>query len=315
MKLVCYSPEHKDIWNDFIHKSKNGFFMFDRNYMDYHADRFCDHSLMAYSDEGKLLAVLPANSRDGILYSHQGLTFGGFVTDVAMKTALMLELFDALMEYLKENNFTKLIYKAIPHIYHKYPAEEDLYALFRQKAQLYRVDVSTSILLAEKIPFAELRKRGAKKAEKNSVTFQQSQNWTEFMNMLSGVLQERHDTRPVHSIAEMELLSNRFPENIQLYTAENESGILAGVVTFIYDNLVHAQYIAASQGGREVGALDGLFSDLINHKFAHKKYFDFGISTEEAGTHLNEGLIGQKEGFGGRGIVHQFYEIAVQDHA
>lgn len=314
MKLVCYSPEHKTIWNDFVKRSKNGLFMFDRNYMDYHADRFSDHSLMAYNDDGKLLAILPANTRDGVLYSHQGLTFGGFITDSGMKSAAMIELFEALIAYLKTNNFTKLIYKAIPHIYHKHPAEEDLYALFRQRAQLYRVDISTSISLADRIPFAELRKRGAKKAEKNGVTFQQSKNWEGFMSMLSGVLQERHDARPVHSAAEMELLSGRFPENIQLYTAENESGILAGVVAFIYDQLVHAQYIAASPVGREVGALDGLFSNLINNQFADKKYFDFGISTEEAGTHLNEGLIGQKEGFGGRGIVHQFYEIVIQNH-
>ena len=311
MKLVCYSPENKNVWNDFIKQSKNGLFMFDRNYMDYHADRFTDHSLMAYSDEGKLLAVLPANSRDGVLYSHQGLTFGGFITDASMKAALMLELFNTLVDYLRLNKFTKLIYKAIPHIYHKHPAEEDIYALFRQKAELFRVDISTSILLADRLPFAELRKRGAKKAEKNGVLFQRSENWGEFMEMLSSVLQEKHDTRPVHSVAEMELLSSRFPDNIQLYTAETETGILAGVVTFIYDNLVHAQYIAASQAGRDVGALDGLFSNLITKQFADKKYFDFGISTEEAGMVLNEGLIAQKEGFGGRGIVHQFYEIVI----
>lgn len=314
MKLVCYSPENKTVWNDFIKKSKNGLFMFDRNYMDYHADRFLDHSLMAYNEEGKLLAVLPANARDGVLYSHQGLTFGGFVTDSNMKAAVMLQLFDALIDYLKQNNFTKLIYKVIPHIYHRCPAEEDLYALFRNKAQLYRVDISTSVSLTEKIPFAELRRRGAKKAEKNGVVFHESQNWDGFMNLLSGVLQEKHDTRPVHSIDEMKLLSSRFPENIKLYTAEKENEILAGVVTFIYDKLVHAQYIAASQAGREVGALDGLFSELINNKFSDKAYFDFGISTEQAGAYLNEGLIAQKEGFGGRGIVHQFYEMAIPDH-
>jgi hypothetical protein len=314
MKLVCYHPEHKNIWDDFVRGSKNGLFMFQRDYMDYHADRFHDHSLMAYSDDGKLVAVLPANHRDGVLYSHQGLTFGGFVTGIGMKAGAMLNLFEALVLYLRANHFQKLIYKAIPHIYHRVPAEEDLYGLFRQNAHLYRVDISTTVSLSNRVPFSELRKRGIKKAEKNQVVYRQSDDWSSFMGLLSSVLQDRHDTQPVHSVDEMILLSGKFPDHIKLYVAEKQGQIVAGVVLFIYDHLVHAQYIAASESGREVGALDGLFGMLINDVFQDKTYFDFGISTENAGQFLNDGLIGQKEGFGGRGIAHQFYEVVVSPH-
>ncbi|EAI4884208.1 TPA: GNAT family N-acetyltransferase, partial [Campylobacter coli] len=110
--------------------AKNGLFMFDRNYMDYHSDRFIDNSLMFYENE-KLIALLPCNVSQNILYSHQGLTFGGFIVDENMKQSKMLECFEVLKEYMKENNFKKLIYKSTPYIYHKIPAQEDLYALFR----------------------------------------------------------------------------------------------------------------------------------------------------------------------------------------
>ena len=48
MDIRRYTPEKADEWNRFVAQSKNGTFLFDRRYMDYHADRFQDHSLMFY---------------------------------------------------------------------------------------------------------------------------------------------------------------------------------------------------------------------------------------------------------------------------
>ena len=121
MNIVRYSPDKKSEWNDFVAESRNGFFMFDRNYMDYHNDRFQDHSLMIYSDD-QLLAVLPANEYEGTLYSHQGLTFGGFLVGSSLCAESMLNIFNATKDYLRQLNFTKVDYKAIPYIYHRYPS-------------------------------------------------------------------------------------------------------------------------------------------------------------------------------------------------
>ena len=75
--------------------------------------------------------------------------------------------------------------------------------------------------------------------------------------------------------------------------------------------MAHAQYIANSELGRSLGALDLLFQELIEVYSVDHLFFDFGISTERKGNHLNLGLINQKQGFGGRGIVHDFYEILI----
>ena len=77
INIERYTAEKAAEWDEFVAKSKNGTFLFDRNYMDYHADRFADFSLMFYNDKHKLCALLPANIDDGTLYSHQGLTYGG----------------------------------------------------------------------------------------------------------------------------------------------------------------------------------------------------------------------------------------------
>ncbi|RYG62364.1 MAG: GNAT family N-acetyltransferase [Alphaproteobacteria bacterium] len=309
MYFKRYDATQAETWNAFVAQAKNGLFMFNRKFMDYHSDRFTDHSLMAYDDTGALIALLPANQRDGTLYSHQGLTFGGFVTGTKLKAANMLELMHLLQAYLQQNGLSKAIYKTIPHIYHAHPAQEDVYALFRTGAQIIRVDITTTVNLSDPLPFSELRRRGSKKAAKQGVTVQQSHNFAGFISMLAGVLAERHDTKPVHSLAEIELLASRFPDNIKLFTAEAAGEILAGTLIFEYPHMAHAQYIAASPAGREIGALDALFDTLIRNTYAHKAYFDFGISTEEAGTVLNEGLIHQKEGFGGRAVTHHVYEL------
>jgi Acetyltransferase (GNAT) domain len=312
MIIERYKNTKKDIWDDFILSSKNGIFMFRRDYMEYHADKFIDHSLMIY-EEGKLISLLPANISNNVLYSHQGLTFGGFVNDCQMKTYKMLEIFSSLKDYLIENNFNKLIYKVLPHIYHKYPAEEDLYALFINNAVLFRTDVTTTISLDNKTPFSELRKRGAKKAIKNGIKVDISSDFNAYMNVLTAVLQENYQKKPVHSCKEIQLLASLFPENIKLFTAKREQKILAGVVVYEYNNIVHCQYIASSNEGKKIGALDAIFSYLINEFYNNKKYFDFGISTENNGLYLNQGLINQKEGFGGRAIVHNFFEWKIKE--
>ena len=73
LEIVRYTPDQKQAWNDFVSRSKNGTFLLDRNYMDYHADRFTDHSLMVYRRD-KLYALLPGNIAGDTFYSHQGLT-------------------------------------------------------------------------------------------------------------------------------------------------------------------------------------------------------------------------------------------------
>ncbi|EOA2510842.1 GNAT family N-acetyltransferase, partial [Campylobacter upsaliensis] len=308
MRICRYEMRHCAEWNAFNKDSKNGIFMFDRNYMDYHADRFMDHSLMFYEDS-KLIALLPLNLKDSVLYSHQGLTFGGFIVDYSMRQQKMLECFQKLQEYMREINANRLIYKSIPHIYHMASAQEDLYALFRSGAKMMRMDCSATIYLQNPIRFSELRKRGVKKALKNEVQIESSTNFEAFVTLLNEVLQTRHNTQAVHSAKELELLHNRFKENIALYIAKQNNEILAATLLFIYPNLVHTQYLAASEKGRAVGALDLLIKTLIDTYATTKQYFDFGISTENNGLFLNEGLIAQKEGFGGRTIVHSFYEL------
>lgn len=308
MEIRRYRREDKELWNSFVSKARNATFLFDRNYMDYHADRFDDNSFMFYH-KGKLKAVLAANVAGDTLYSHQGLTYGGLLLDKKATVEDVLECFDSLNSWLRENGISKVVYKALPWIYQQYPSEEDLYALtWKCKAQLISRDIASTIVIDNKLKFAESRKSGIRKALSLNIEVGESNDVDGFWHVLEDNLGNRYNAKPVHTASEMKLLMSRFPNNIRLYVAKMNGEIVGGTLIYVTPQVVHTQYISASVEGKKHGALDLLFDYIINKVYANCRYFDFGKSTEQGGAYLNEPLIFQKEGFGGRGVCYDWYQ-------
>lgn len=308
MEIRRYRREDKELWNSFVSKARNATFLFERNYMDYHADRFDDNSFMFYH-KGKLKAVLPANVAGDTLYSHQGLTYGGLLLDKKATVEDVLECFYSLNSWLRENGISKVVYKALPWIYQQYPSQEDLYALtWKCKAQLISRNIASTIVVDNKLKFAESRKSGIRKALSLNIEVGESNDVDGFWHVLEDNLGNRYNAKPVHTASEMKLLMSRFPNNIKLYVAKMNGEIVGGTLIYVTPQVVHTQYISASVEGKKHGALDLLFDYIINKVYANCRYFDFGKSTEQGGAYLNEPLIFQKEGFGGRGVCYDWYQ-------
>lgn len=302
ISVVRYTEAEKELWNKFNANAKNPLFMFDRGFMDYHKDRFQDHSLLFY-DDGELIAILPMSQREQILTSHGGLTYGGFITGSKMKQHTMNECIDALLQYARENDVQKIVYKTIPHIYHEQPAEEDRYALFVNNAAVLKVEASTVVNLKQPLKMPKGRKAQISRAKREGVVVQEltaPEDFDRFIALENEVLSQRHETKAVHTGAELALLHSRFPEQLRLMGAMKDGELIAGSVIFIYGQVVHTQYMAASDTARQIGALDLTVSTILETYRNEKLWLDFGISTEDGGRFLNEGLIAQKEGFGGR---------------
>lgn len=309
LQVTKYEGNRKLEWDNFLKSSKNGHFFFYRDYMEYHSDRFQDFSLIIYNDKGNIMALLPASIDGDTVISHGGLTFGGFVSDSKMTVAKMLDVFANVKQFLKNAGVRMFIYKCMPAIYNKYPSDEALYALFRNNAELYRRDVSFSIYLPDRLRYQEQRKRAVKKGYRHQYILHESSKYEEYIALLDKILMKYHGTHPVHNANELRLLAERFPNNIKLYTAEKNGRIEAGTVLFLQTGVVHTQYLANSDEGKKTGALDCLLDWLITDVYKDKTWFDFGISCEQEGRYLNEGLAAQKEGFGARAVVHDFYRI------
>lgn len=306
-----YDVKYEDIWNSFNKNSKNSLFMFDRGYMDYHADRFVDHSLLFFKDD-ELVAILPMSEKEDVLISHGGLTHGGLVLSNKIKQHGVNECFETLLDYCKKNGFKELCYKQIPHIYHSQPSEEDSYALFVNNASLKKIEASTTINLSNPLKMPKGRKSQISKAKREGVEvleLDDNASFCSFIELENEVLYEHHNTTAVHSSDEINLLHSRFPDNIKLFGAIKDEKMIAGVMVFEYETVVHTQYMAANDLARDIGALDLTVKYIIDMYKESKKWLDFGISTENDGLFLNKGLISQKEGFGGRTIAYYTWSI------
>ncbi len=326
MRILPYSVNKRDVWNQFVADSKQGTFLLDRNFMDYHADRFFDCSLLVYKsdeDEGEehddsLVALFPANwcQEERTVYSHRGLTYGGLLTKADCTQSEVLQIMQKVLLYFEHYLGARtLVYKPIPYIYSRIPSQEDLYALFRAGGQLRSRSVATVVSVENPLSMRTLRLRQAKKALEHGYYIERikdsdNEGLREYWSVLEDVLLEHHNTRPVHSVDEIALLMHHFPREIKLFVVKDaEAHIVSGVIVFETDTVAHVQYIASGKEGRKFGALDLLLRHLCSERYREKKYIDFGISTEKEGLYLNEGLIFQKEGFGGRAVCYDTYTI------
>ncbi len=296
-------------WDAFVRSARNGVFLFERGYMDYHAERFDDASLMLHDEAGALLALLPAHRQGDTLVSHGGLSFGGLVLHPKLGAQTVLELFDALRDALRAMGLARLVLRPVPHIYHRLPSEDDLYALHRLGARTTRVDLSTTIDLARRPPLAKGRRHALAKAQRAGIEVRENEGLDVFWPLLERTLARRHGVRPTHSLAEMQRLMQRFPERIGFCGAWQGGTLLAGGVLYRYDGVLHTQYLATSDEGRDCGALDRVIEHAIERHAADCRWLNFGVSTTEQGRVLNTGLVAQKEMFGGRSTVLQTLEL------
>lgn len=321
MRVLPYSSSFCTQWDAAVAGSRNGTFLFFRGFMEYHSTRLRDASLIFMDDRGRIKGLLPASwhSECQEIRSHGGLTYGGLVLASETHAVEAGEMYSLAMEYyVREYHAHRLVVRPVPYIYHHQPSDDELYWLFRYGAKLCASGLASVIDLCSPGPLAKQRKRCLNHALKSNLEvheacIEDTTAWSEYWNVLTEVLQSRHGVNPVHSLDEITLLAKRFPDHIRLkvvrYPASRQ--IIAGTILFLSSPVVHVQYIASTSEGRGIGALDLLFVSLCKEysRLEGFRYLDFGISTENGGLVLNEGLNRQKEGFGARSVVYQAFEM------
>ncbi|MBL7885633.1 MAG: GNAT family N-acetyltransferase [Flavobacterium sp.] len=309
-----YQKEDFALWNDCIGQAKNATFLFHRNFMEYHNDRFDDYSLMVFEGE-KLVAVLPANRVGETVFSHQGLTYGGLVLTPKSKLSSVIAIFKTVLLFLYENGILHLNLKPIPSFYCAQFADEIDYCLFITKANLYKREALSLLNLTQDFSFSKDRKQCVRRGIKANLLVKEEPNFELFWNeILIPNLDKKHQSKPVHTVEEITKLHQHFPENIRHFNVYFENQIVAGTTIFVTDKVAHPQYISGNEMKNELGSLDFLYHHLIHEVFADKTYFDFGPSHEENGTKIKEGILFWKESFGTKTVTQSFYEVETKNH-
>jgi Acetyltransferase (GNAT) domain len=315
ISVTRYAASCKSEWDQFVEAGKNATFMFRRDYMDYHADRFEDHSLVIRKDD-RIVGLLPANRRDAVtVVSHQGLTYGGFVLRRDATLSAAIDIVRASLAYLDALAIHSLIYKRLPRFYNTLPDDEIDYALFLLDAKLARRDCSLVLLSADRLPVSRGKKSKINKGSRAGLSVVEETTFEPFWrNVLEPRLWERFEVKPVHTVDEIGQLAARLPQHIKQYSAYAGDAIVAGITIYETQTVAHAQYIAVTAEGEELSALDYLCGWLISERYKDKAFFDFGICNEREGRTLNHGLLQFKESFGARSFAHDFYTIDTADH-
>ena len=323
LSIVKYNDSFESKWDAFIEKeSLNGTFLQSRNFLNYHPkERFKDHSLVVLKGTNTIVALIPACEIDDegkkIFYSHMGSTFGGIIVNRNSYNIKHIEtIISALEEYCIQNSFNEMILKNSSAIFCKERMDLLDYFLFKNNYKYY--DELSFYVDCNKLPediisaFSSGRRRDYKYSLKNGFEFKKLEKDSEieeFYNLLLGNL-KKFNKKPVHSLDEiLEFKNSRLKNIVEFYGVYQHNKMLSGSMVFKFEKEVfHTQYLASDQNNLKLFPMEFLNTNLI--KIAKEQgydYFSFGISTEEHGKVLNEGLAQFKEGFGSKYCINRTY--------
>lgn len=276
----------------------NATFLFQRDFMDYHRDRFEDYSLMVYKDN-KLVALLPANKVGNAIHSHQGLTYGGLLFDRKYPESLIKEILISVKDYLESLSITCLQIKEQPEIYNQ---NLQFYStiLNSVSTNIFETHKYLAINLSEEFKIHKTKLKHSRKGLEYGIDIRLDNDFSAFwIKVLIPKLEEKHHAKPVHSLEEIERLHQLFPENIVQYNAYINDQIVGGITIFDKGAVVKSQYSASTKIGEKNYVIDTLFLYLINHyKAIGKQFFSMGTVTTNDSLGYSPGLLKQKQELG-----------------
>jgi hypothetical protein len=308
-----------DIWDKMVLKANNGTIFHTRKFLSYHPEgRFRDHSLI-FTKKGKPYALFPAAeislSNDAqLLVSHPGASYGSFVVPADLSFADSLTLVTMLKSYSSVKGLKGIRLTMPPTIYNKRLSNYMDFALLKNGFYYEKREISSILFLEKTVKenlakFRPSHRQAVRKAQRQGVIVEQTENYSEFYKILKNNLKIRHGVSPTHTLDELMLLKSLFPGQINLFGAYYDGKMIAGVLNFICNNdVVLAFYISHDEKHQEIRALNLLFYYIFEWAIENKlKVFDFGIFTvrEEA----NMGLARFKENFGASGIFRDTFLI------
>ena len=316
--LHQYINQNESRWDQFVSSGNNGTLFHLRKFLNYHPkDRFQDHSILIEKKQN-LFSVFPAAELivDGkrVLVSHPGSTVGSFVVPENLSIADAMSMSEALVTYVKENNFSGIRITLPPTLYQRRLSNYMDFSFFKQGFTYSKRDVTSILFLEDSLnknlaKFKSSHLRAVRNAQEKGVNVRQSNDFDSFYHILEQNLKIRHGVSPTHTLAELKNIHALFPDRINLFAAFLKDVMVAGVVNFVVnDFVVLAFYISHDEAYQEFRAVNLLFYSIFDWAIKQRfKIYDFGTFT--VNEEPNMGLGRFKENFGASGIFRDTIEL------
>ena len=325
-RIEPYEKKYEQLWDDFVlNKSVNGTFLQSRRFLNYHPeDRFEDCSLLIFNQKDNLAAVIPAckDPKDPACFlSHKGSTYGGIIIDKKHYSGNgLLEIIEVFEQYLMENRYTSVYLKITPDILSiESPALLE-YLLYYKKYQQYS-ELNTYIDLEnydEHIVsnFSQGKRTNITNCLKIGTVCRQIHTSDEIQALYTILVHtlRKYNTKPVHSFNEfMELKNVHIADNISFFGGYIQNDLVAGAVLFYFPKTktIHTQYLCSKEEFAKLSPMSFMYySMIVEAKKINYKRISWGVSTEDFGHYLNQGLLKNKESYGSTYSINKtFYKM------
>lgn len=317
-----YEADMETIWDNFVNDSVNGNFQELRCFLNYHKDKFIDHSLLFYKNN-ELAAVMPCNEQDNgkLLISHSGATFGGLIFSNKYASITSYKwILDELDQYIKDNQFKHFEMKMPSWLYMKSDKHIEVFDYllglngFSCGEEVgFFINCSTLEDNYEQY-YAKLKKRKLKKAYKENLLFRELSSSADIAEFYS-ILRENYtkfNTSPAHTYEDLLLLKDVcIPDNMSFYGVFSENSMIAGSMVFNFNDkkVFHTQYLASRFEYLELCPNEFLYTNLIaTARSKGFRFLSFGTSTLDHGKVFNEDLALFKEGFNTESYINRTYK-------
>ena len=323
LKIESFTGERESAWDDFVADSRNGTLFHTRRFLSYHpADRFQDASLL-FLDGEKIAGVLPAAKKieDGLstLVSHPGASYGGLVLPLGSPMNTTGEMLALLKEHARAEGYGRISLLRLPPVsLHREWSEDQQYWLYQQGWRMTRCEMDGAVdlrcLREEQVPASLTGKcrNMVRQAERGGVVVGLSDDFPAFWVLLGEVLSQRHGAKPTHTQREIQSLKSLLPGQVRLLAAKRGGALVGGIILVtIHDRALYTLYMAQDYASQQYHPMHLLLRDALCLAIREKRsVLHLGVSTEDGGTKINEGLFFFKESFGCRPVRRESWELS-----
>lgn len=317
-----FQSEDASLWDDFVLASRNGTFFHTRKFLSYHpSGRFTDVSLLCIKG-GEVVALFPAAQQEvegkSMLVSHPGASYGGLVLSRMEGAKTTGEVVASIRAYAQEHGFAGISFlRLTPQSVRREWSDDQEYWIFYNGGSLVRLEMDGSIYLRHMTEETVLDHVSGKcrnmvrQAERSGVTVQWGEDTASFWPLLESTLSVRHGAKPTHTLEEFLHLRSIAPNDVRLCTAFYNGQMIAGVVIVtLHPRALYTLYMAQDYAYQKLHPIHLILKEVLTTGIREgRSVLHVGVSTENGGRVLNDGLVFFKESFGTRPVRRESWEI------